>query len=76
MLKSETIVHQQLSSKIKTPLDHRILVVDDEELFREIVVRAYPLLTTNRLRSNYNDALEMFHKHQYSLVILDFMLIQ
>lgn len=76
MLKSETIAHQQLSSKIKTPLDHRILVVDDEELFREIVVQS--LSSFNHqidCVSNYNDALEMFHKHQYSLVILDFMLV-
>ena len=76
MLKSQTNKHDGFSSDNVVELDHRILVIDDEELFRVLVKQSlssfgYHIDCVN----DYNSAIEMFQNHEYSLVILDFMLV-
>ena len=76
MLKSESIKHKELSLDKTTNVDHRILVVDDEPLFRDIVKQSLSSLGYQiDCADDYNSAIDMFQNHEYSLIILDFMLV-
>ena len=57
-------------------MDHRILVLDDEELFRKLVVKCLsPAGHTIDCVDNYDSAIEMLKSHNYSLVFVDFVLV-
>ena len=76
MLNTETNSYHDSTLEKTIDLDHRILVVDDEQLFRELVYQSlssfgYDIDCVN----DYSSAIEMFKNTEYSLVILDFMLV-
>ena len=76
MLKTETSSYHDSSLEKTIDLDHRILVVDDEQLFRELVYQSLSSFGYDiDCVSDYSSAIEMFQKTVYSLVILDFMLV-
>ena len=76
MLKSETSNSQVRIKQNMLELDHRILVIDDEELFRELVENTlasfgYPIDCVE----DYHSAIEKLQNHEYSLVVLDYMFL-
>lgn len=57
-------------------MDHRILVLDDEELFRKLVIKCLaPVGHTIDCVDNYESAIEMLKSQRYSLVLVDFILV-
>jgi len=68
---SETSLQQQSETELSPPHDHTLLLVDDDDIFREIISEAlassgYKVLTA----ASGKDALETFRQHRHEIAVI------